>query len=103
MYVVLITRVIKVNTGATEKFAPRTANRQTLTCSGPFGNLKAAQHAVLTALGTHTCIDAQIWSAEQIWKERPSALGFEKGNVIIQAKRLLAAAGCEAPCTAVTQ
>lgn len=60
MFVLITTRLVKVNTGATEKFAPRTANRTNAYVSGPFNSLKAAQRAAMTALGVHTCLDAQV-------------------------------------------
>lgn len=78
MYVVIAKRVLKVGTGATAKFAPRTANRIFLTVSGPFTSLAAAQHAVLQALGTHSCLDAQAWSAEAVQKRR--AQGSSRGT-----------------------
>ena len=56
MFVVIVSRVVKVNTGATEKFAPRSTNRTTKHVSGPFPSFKAAQHAVLAALSSHTCL-----------------------------------------------
>lgn len=66
MYVLICNRVVKRNTGSTEKFAPRTANYESLKVSGPFRSFKAAQRAAETALSTHTCLDAQVWNAEQV-------------------------------------
>jgi hypothetical protein len=73
MFVVLTRRVIKVNTGSTEKYAPRSANRISRQVSGPFPSLRVAQKAAFRCLGVHTCIDAQVWNEAQIREE------FDKG------------------------
>ncbi len=70
MFMLMIRRVVKHNTGATAKFAPRSVNREELFWSGPFLGPKAAQRALLTVLGTHTCLSAEVWSATQIVAEK---------------------------------
>lgn len=60
MFVMVTKRVVKHNTGATAKFAPRTTNAETLTVSGPFADRERAERAMLAALATHTCLSAQI-------------------------------------------
>jgi hypothetical protein len=60
--------------------------------SGPFLSLKAAQRAALTVLGTHTCMDAQVWSADQV-NERAALRGSlrqAEADAIREAQRLLA-------------
>jgi hypothetical protein len=96
MFVLITKRVVKVNTGATAKFAPRTTNRTDYYVSGPFKRLGTAQRAVLVALGTHTCLDAQVWSEEQVRAQHAkgySSNGDVKQNYLTEAMRLLEAAG----------
>jgi len=64
-YVVITARVIKVNTGSTEKFAPRSSNNTRLYASGPY-SLKTAQRVAEAAMGQHTTLMAQIWSEEAV-------------------------------------
>lgn len=65
MYFVITNRVVKFNTGATEKFAPRTSNNTIYTASGPFSP-KQARQAAVAALSTHTCLEAQVLSLDQL-------------------------------------
>lgn len=83
MYVLIVRRVVKHNTGATQKFAPRSANREELRACGPFRTLRAAERAAVTVLGTHTCLDAQIWSREQI--EATNTKGWAANGELLHA------------------
>jgi hypothetical protein len=58
MWIVLTERLVKTNTGATEKFAPRTQNNRHWTVSGPFKSERAGERAVMAALSSHTTITA---------------------------------------------
>jgi hypothetical protein len=92
MYVVICKRVVKMNTHATEKFAARSANETRLYVSGPFVSLKTAQRAALAALATHTCLDAQVWSGEQVRDTHArgySGNGAEKHDALREALRLV--------------
>ncbi len=92
MYVLVCNRVVKVNTGATEKFAPRSTNQTGLYVSGPFTTLKAAQRAMLFALQTHTCLDAQAWSVERVAAEASKGYvcnGHVKQEMLDKAMALL--------------
>jgi len=94
MFVLICQRVVKVNTGAREKFAPRSANQTRLSVSGAFLTIKSAQRAALVALGTHTCLDAQIWSDKQIAEKHAKGYGSNGDlvqNTMNEAMRLLAA------------
>lgn len=96
MFVLITNRLVKVNTGSTSQYAPRTQNREILTVSGPFPSLKIAQRAALTVLGVHTCLDAQVWSAAQIVaKIRDGSNSHELHAVLREAARLLRAAEVE--------
>ena len=75
MYVVISTRVVKVNTGATAQYAPRSTNQTRLTVSGPFESEKTAQKAVLACLSVHTCLDAQVWSLGQVREQIAKGCG----------------------------
>jgi len=66
MFVLFTTRVVKHNTGHTEKFQPRTANREDTYVSGPFLRLGHACAAASKALGTHTCLAAWLMSKKQV-------------------------------------
>ncbi len=90
MYVLITTRVVKINTGSTEKFAPRTANSTSMHVSGPFG-AKSAQRAALAALATHTCLDAQIWSEAKIREayEHRSSLSYFMAECVRRAVELI--------------
>ena len=97
MFVLFTHRVVKVNTGSKEKFAPRSSNQTRLTVSGPFLTAKAAQRAALTALGIHTCIDAQVWSESQVREEHAkgySRNGEVKQKALEEAVRILDAIKC---------
>ena len=59
MFFVLCHRVVKVNTGATEKFSPRTSNNVYEYLSGPFSE-RLAEKAALAAIATHTCLGARV-------------------------------------------
>lgn len=91
VYVVITERVIKFNTHATAKFAARSENTIRLNASGPFLSFKAAQRAVLTCLGTHTCLDAKVWTEEQIVDalKRPHSLRHEMNTILIEAQKML--------------
>jgi hypothetical protein len=60
MFVLFIRRAIKVNTNATAKFAPRSANHEVWKTAGPFSSKRNAERAMLAAMSTHTCIGAVI-------------------------------------------
>lgn len=66
MFFVLTKRVVKYNTGSTEKFAPRSANQESYQVSGPFTSRKAAERACVNCLATHTCLMAQVATIEQL-------------------------------------
>lgn len=66
MFMILVTRVVKKNTGAREKFAPRTANDTTRHFCGPFQKIRSAERAMASILATHTALDAVIWSEAQV-------------------------------------
>lgn len=98
MYVLICKRVVKFNTGSTEKFSPRSANRAGLYVSGPFTSLRMAQRAAITALATHTCLDAQVWSERQVQAEAVKGsvrLGEERYDAMREAARLFEAAHIE--------
>lgn len=80
MYMIRVTRVVKKNTNSTEKFSPRTANHETKHFCGPFRTLKAAERTMCAILATHTCIDAIIWTEEQIRNATSSDKAFDYGN-----------------------
>jgi hypothetical protein len=65
-FVLITQRLVKVNTGTTERYSPRTANRTMLTVSGPFGSIRQAQRAAIAAIATHTILAAQVWSESQV-------------------------------------
>lgn len=67
-YYVVTNRVVKYNTGATDKFAPRTANRESWAISGPYQKKSWAERASMLALGTHTCLSATV-TTEEILRE----------------------------------
>lgn len=94
MFVLICNRVVKRNTGATAKFAPRSANNETLHVSGPFATFGAAQKAALAALSTHTCLDAQILGADQVAAEvaKGSTIPHDRYTVARRAADLLAGA-----------
>lgn len=66
MYYLLTTRVVKTNTNAREKFAPRTTNTEFNSISGPFRKKITAERAAVAAMATHTCLSAQITTGEQL-------------------------------------
>lgn len=66
MWVIVVTRIVKVNTGAIEKYSPRTANRETSHVLGPFLSVKAAQVALVKVSGAHTCLGARMLSETQV-------------------------------------
>jgi hypothetical protein len=66
MYFLVIERVIKHNTHTTERFAARTANRESRHISGPFTARKTAERAAVMAMGTHPCLAVQVYSTEQL-------------------------------------
>lgn len=91
MFVVIVERVVKVNTSASEKFSPRTANRTSKHVCGPFRTAGTAQKAVLAALSTHTALSASVWSAEQIAEKQTNRgrLSSENQNLFAEAARVL--------------
>lgn len=98
MFVLFTDRVVKVNTGSREKFAPRATNSTTIHVSGPFTSLRIAQRAALAALSVHTCLDAKIWSEEQVraaQAKSSSYYHYDLGKAIEEAGRLLNAAASE--------
>ena len=95
MYVLIVRRLVKMNTGNTEKFSPRTVNRECLRVSGPFLSLKAVQRAVLAVLATHTALDAQVWSEAQLQESSAKALRWEEKDAILEGVRLIQAARVE--------
>lgn len=66
MYYVVTTRVVKIGTGSTERFTPRTANRTSHYVSGPFGKRSVAERSASMAMGTHTCLAACVVGQEQV-------------------------------------
>lgn len=92
MFVVIVERVVKINTGTQEKYAPRTANQTRLTVSGPFGTLRGAERAVAAALTTHTCLAAQVWSACQVAAEIAKGygtIGEARMSAMVAAQRCI--------------
>lgn len=69
MYYVSTVRVIKLNTGNTgaqDKFTPRTVNRESIRVSGPWAERNSAEQAALAALATHTCLSAVVLTTEDM-------------------------------------
>jgi hypothetical protein len=91
VYAVITRRTIKVNTNSTEAFAPRTSNTEKLTVSGPFGSVEESGKACLAALATHTCLEAQIWSAAQIADKLSKTYNLTHGleSALREAQRLV--------------
>lgn len=74
MFVLITERTLKRNTGATETFAPRSANYTASFVSGPFRTLTSASDAAKIALSTHTCLSAMVWSRAQVEAQRAKYL-----------------------------
>jgi hypothetical protein len=95
MFVVMIERVVKMNTGSTEKFAPRSSNHKTWHFAGPFRTRRAAERSAVAALATHTCLCAQVWSEADLesWRD-PQRYGSNYGleNAVIDARKRVASA-----------
>jgi hypothetical protein len=89
MFVLICNRVVKMNTGATAKFAPRSANQTMLTVSGPFTSYRVAQRAMLTTLGTHTCLDAQVWTEDYVRKQQTKGNRAGEQTALDAAVKLL--------------
>lgn len=90
--VLIVRRVVKINTHVADKYAPRTSNVIKGYVSGPFASLKAARRAVAAALATHTALDAQVWTEEQIRTQHAkgySQNGSDKYELMSEAVRLL--------------
>jgi hypothetical protein len=68
MMFLLTKRVIKQNRAAQagDKYAPRTENTTSWQVSGPFSSPAAAAKAAINALGTHTCLAAQVVTEQQL-------------------------------------
>lgn len=68
MYFLITKRVVKVpgTQNAGDKFYARQVNRQSYTVSGPFQKTSAAERSMVRALGTHTCLSAEVLSAEKV-------------------------------------
>lgn len=95
MFVVVVTRTVKRNTGATEKFAPRSANQTSLHVVGPFSTRRGAERAASAATATHTCLGAEVWTAEAVKAEAEksySRLGNDKWVVFNHAAKLISQA-----------
>lgn len=95
MYVVWTKRAVKVGVSRTtqDRFAARSTNVINCYVSGPFKSHRAAQRAVLAALGQHTTLEAQVWSQEQIEEQHAKgygANGDEKQRCLTESRRLLA-------------
>jgi hypothetical protein len=69
----IIKSVVKHNTGAKEKYAPRSVNVESWDVAGPFTKLGTAERAAASVLSRHTCLTAQVYSqaglAEYIHKD----------------------------------
>lgn len=92
MFVVVTRRIVKTNTGTTEKFAPRTRNEINLRVSGPFPTLRVAQKIAFKCLGVHTCLDAQVWSEARVREDYAkgySMLGNDRWEALKEAVRLI--------------
>jgi hypothetical protein len=95
MYVVITTRVVRMPTGSVAQFSPRQVNSIRLTVSGPFRTFAAAQKACVLTLGSHTCLGAQTWSAEQVETEKDkgySRNGSERQDMLDEASKLISLA-----------
>lgn len=88
---VQIDRLVKFNTGATQRFAPRSANRTEIAWAGPFRLRSRAEQAVLSTLGTHTCLSAVIVSEDFIRDElaKGMSLTTSRENAFKEALRLV--------------
>ncbi len=92
MYFVITKRVVKFNTGATEKFAPKSGNRTDWTLSGPFDTQVRAERCALRALGTHTCLSAQIYDDDGIaFLQRQQDTPYELSHAITRHQNVEAA------------
>lgn len=81
MFFIVTKRVVKLNTGRTEQFAPRTANHEEWTISGPLSKRSLAERAAVSALGTHTCLSAQVHDVASLQALRPDA-PYQLGQAI---------------------
>jgi hypothetical protein len=92
MYYVVTQRIIKINTGATERYAPKSGNQTRWTLSGPFDDQARAERCALRALGTHTCLSAQVYDQEGIeFLKRQRDTPFDLDKAIGRQLRLEAA------------
>ena len=56
MYVLIVNRVVKHNTGSHEKFAPRSANREELHVTGPYRTFRSAESAEADGMVMISCL-----------------------------------------------
>ena len=91
MFFVVTERLWKINTGATEKFAPRTGMRSGWHIIGPFTKRSAAERAAVNASGVHTCLSAVVLTAEQLPEFAKSFPGASACDVERMVERALIA------------
>lgn len=70
MFYLVTHRVYKIATNSSERFAARSTNHTSWEVSGPFSRRSPAERAMVTALGTHTCLSAQVMTVEQMQASR---------------------------------
>ena len=91
MFFVLTHRVVKHSNPGATGFAPRSTNVTSLSVSGPFDRREVAEKATTAALATHTCTEAQVWSAEQITAklaQGSASMPYDLYNALIKASQL---------------
>ena len=93
MFFILVERVVKMARDAGgDKFAARSTNHTSWTVSGPITKINAAERALLSVLGTHTCLEAKILTKEQLLNmARASSfdIQYDMQKAIREAKKWL--------------
>ncbi len=88
MFFVLTERVVKGTTGTTKKFEPRTTNYTHWHVAGPFTSRKLAERTASTALGTHTCLNAEVYDSDELERIKSASsfeqISYQKRDAVIQ-------------------
>jgi len=77
MWYLLTRRVVRHGTGSTGAYQPRSANRESWHISGPWSKRPLAERAAVAALGQHTCLSAEVYSAEEMARLAAASPSYE--------------------------
>jgi predicted GIY-YIG superfamily endonuclease len=66
MFYVLVKRLYKVGTGATQQYAPRTTSHTEWHVCGGFTKRPLAERVMAKVMGTHSCLSAAVYTEDEL-------------------------------------